>query len=365
MRIVVNDIVAVPQSGGVYSILEDFYKEVCEFNKQFKSVEWIFILSDTYFEETDQIKIIKKSEIKRSWLKRLNFEFFSGRKLINSLAPDIYISLQNTMTLGIKAQNKWTYLHQPLPYQREMKFSPFNKSERKLWIYQNIVGKVINFTLKHSNTKVIVQTHWMKDAVLNNKLTRTEDIYILPPKINRIHNDVRSNHVNMASFFYPATGMVYKNHKLLFEASDILEKKGYKFNVYCTLTSEELNTLNLKVPNSVHCLGRISRNEVMNRYKTEVLVFPSLIETFGLPILEAAMSNDFIIIGNTSFGREILAEYKNKVFYDVKSVNDLVDKMEHCIKREYKISGSAMEIKEKKSVIDLILNSGKVVTNND
>lgn len=356
MRVVVNDIVAVPQSGGVYSILEDFYKEACKFDFGHEEIEWIFILSNNFFKETRQIKIIKKPEIKKSWFKRLKFELFSGRKLINELNPDIYISLQNTMTLGVKAPQKWTYLHQPLPYQKEMKFSLFNKSERKLWIYKNIIGKIINLTLKHGNTNVIVQTQWMKDAVLNRKIVKAKDVYVLPPKIGPVSDDSIRDHIDMSSFFYPATGMVYKNHKLLFKAADILEKKGYRFNVYCTLTNEELNNLNLKVPKSVNCLGRIPREEVMNRYKTEVLVFPSLIETFGLPILEAAMSNDFIIIGDTSFGREILADYRNKVFFDAKSVKSLVKKMESCINGEYDISDDAIKIDGKKSVIDLVID---------
>lgn len=360
MKIVVNDIVAVPNSGGVYSVLEDFYNDVCKFNEDNKNVEWIFLLSGNYFKETSQIKIIDKMSIKKSWVKRLAFEFWNGKKIINNLEPDIYIYLQNTMTLGVKAPNKWAYLHQALPYQEEMSFSLFKKSERKLWIYQKLVGKIINFTLKHGNTNVVVQTKWMKKAVLNKNLIGSKDIYVLPPKIDLSHIDQRRSQVDetkMDSFFYPATGMEYKNHRLLFEAAEVLENMGYDFNIDCTLTNEELNKLELTPPRSVTCLGRISRSEVMDRYKSEALVFPSLIETFGLPILEAAVSNDFIIIGNTSFGREILANYTNKVFFNVKSVNDLVDKMKKCLDGEFNVKRVHLNVQNTKSLIDLIFDN--------
>ncbi|MCP9614140.1 hypothetical protein [Levilactobacillus brevis] len=143
MRIVVNDIVAVPNSGGVYSILTDFYNEVLNYSKLHKDVEWIFLVSGKFLKETDNIKIICFPEIKKSHLKRLLFELLNGKKIINSLKPDVYLSLQNTMTLGVNAK-KWTYLHQPLPYQKEMKFSIFKRLERKMLFYK---WQIVKFKL--------------------------------------------------------------------------------------------------------------------------------------------------------------------------------------------------------------------------
>ena len=68
MRIVVNDIAATPNAGGVYSILEDFYNEVVKNDNKNK---WFFLLSGKYFKETDNVKIIVREDLKKSKVKRL------------------------------------------------------------------------------------------------------------------------------------------------------------------------------------------------------------------------------------------------------------------------------------------------------
>lgn len=149
MKIVVNDMAVVPNSGGVYTILQDFYQEIIDTND---TNEWVFLLSGNYLAETNNIKIISIPSIKTNWIKRIFFELFYGKKIINKLQPDVYLSLQNTMTFGVKANKKIAYVHQPLSFQNDIKFSLFKKSERNLAIHQKFIGKFINFSLKYTWT---------------------------------------------------------------------------------------------------------------------------------------------------------------------------------------------------------------------
>ena len=88
MRILVNDIAA--SSGGALSVLKDFYA----FARNDKSgYEWIFLLSDAYVEETDKIKVVLLPEVKKSHLRKMYFDYFSGRKLI--ALPYLLFSNQN------------------------------------------------------------------------------------------------------------------------------------------------------------------------------------------------------------------------------------------------------------------------------
>lgn len=356
IRIIVNDIVAVPGSGGIFSILTDFYDEVKYYNRAHKNIEWIFLLAGNYLKETDQIKIISKPDIKASWLKRLKFEVISGNKMINSLEPDIYISLQNTMTLGVNAAEKWTYVHQALPYTK-IRFSIFDKKERKMWVYKNIVGRVINYTLKHSNTKVIVQTSWMKNELLKRGVVKKDKIVVFPPQNIKIDKQMIASVPENNKFFFPATGMPYKNHKTLFKAVRMLEDKGLSFEVLCTLSQGDIASLKLKVPHSVKLVGILSREEVLKKYGTYILVFPSLLETFGLPLLEAKLTNDFIIAGDTKFGKEVLSGYANVLFFNPHSANDLMNRMESCIKSKTIVLNDSLKGKSfHRSLLDLIVN---------
>lgn len=67
---------------------------------------------------------------------------------------------------------------------------------------------------------------------------------------------------------------------------------------------EYLNTMNIKNNiNNIHCTGIVSHNNVcnyMNHEKLKLVFFPSQLETFGLPILEAYLINKFVLIPNDS-----------------------------------------------------------------
>ncbi|HAP8715738.1 TPA: glycosyltransferase family 1 protein, partial [Enterococcus faecium] len=84
MRIVVNDIAA--SEGGAMSVLRDLHSDIISSGDE---NEWIFLLGEKFIEESDNIKVLTFPKIKTSWIKRLDFDFISGKKIINKLQPDI------------------------------------------------------------------------------------------------------------------------------------------------------------------------------------------------------------------------------------------------------------------------------------
>jgi glycosyltransferase involved in cell wall biosynthesis len=61
-------------------------------------------------------------------------------------------------------------------------------------------------------------------------------------------------------------------------------------------------------------MGQVSRENVFEMYSKSVLLFPSFVESFGLPLLEARLSECIIIASSCPFCREILDGY-DKVSY--------------------------------------------------
>ena len=100
MRIIVNDIAA--ELGGAMTVLRSFYDYIAENDT---ANEYIFLLSGSYLKETDRIKVIVREDIKKSGLHKLKFDFFTGKKFIQSLNPDYVLSLQNLSLLHVK--NGW------------------------------------------------------------------------------------------------------------------------------------------------------------------------------------------------------------------------------------------------------------------
>lgn len=317
VRIVVNDIAADKGSGGAFSVLREFYQAVSEHGQDH---EWIFLLADNYFEPLEHIVIKTFPDIKKSWIKRLIFDQVSGHKIVNELKPDVYFSMQNIAMKHLNCPQA-TYLHQSLPFQDKKSFSFFKRSELKLAIYQKIIGRLLKNSLNYANV-VFVQTEWMKRAIEVDELAHF--VMVVPPTISL--GGLQPNEFHSDRFFYPAENHLYKNHSLIYEATSLLNQRGYeKFDVFLTIDPQDVASNNVKF------IGKIDRSLVFDYYANSILLFPSYIETFGLPLLEARTANAIILAADTQFAREILADYPNAYFYEFQDAEALSNLMEQLI----------------------------------
>ena len=313
-KILVVDIAA--SEGGALSVLEDYYDKA----KDDKNNEYVFLLSDNYLKETDNIEIkILKKEKKR--LRR-----FLGRNIVKKINPDEILSLQNTIIRGTK-KKQTVFVHQAIPFQKIKKFSFFKKKERKLAIIQYFIGHIIVNSIKYAD-KVIVQTNWMKDAIITKCKVNADKIQVNFPKIN-IENQTATYNLNNKRFFYPTSDCIYKNNNLIFSCVEMLNRE--KINDFVIeMTLDGISTKNIKK------IGKISRNEVYKKYQESILIFPSYIETLGLPLLEAKNCNSVILASNTQFSHEILDGYNKVYFFNPFNVDELKELMKNFITSEGK-----------------------------
>lgn len=337
MKIVVINTAA--SSGGALSILKDFYEYI---NENDTNHEWVFILSDNYIEETENIKVIVKKDIKSNWGKRLSWDVLNGYKFINSLKGDIIISMQNTIPKGITGR-KIIYLHQSIPFQNVKRFSFFKKEEIVFAIYQYLIGYLIKKSLSRAD-RVIVQTNWMKKSVERTANISANKVVVIKPNIKNIdfenHNFPELEFENR-KFFYPASGAIYKNHKCIIDAVKILKTKDVKdFKVEFTLGKEYYEKLEIdeELKDTIILSGSLSRDEVFKRYKSSTLVFPSYIETCGLPLLEARKLGSIILASKCEFSMEILDEYINKYYFNPFNSQQLAELMEKVLMNEITIN---------------------------
>lgn len=315
MHIMIFDVPA--ESGGALSILTEFYNDVK--NHEDKTIIWTFILSKAEFQETDNIKIIRFPWIKKSWFHRLYFDQVVAPKLVTKCQVDKIFSLQNVLVPQTNIE-QIVYVHQPLPFV-EYKFKIFDN--KLFWIYQNLIGKNIYMAIKNSK-KVIVQMEWFKQACIEKTGVNPGKIEVIPPRLNiSVNKYFTANSSTLSTFFYPSSGISYKNHKVIVEACKILQLRNIKkYKVLFTLDGYENNNISeLKkyaeeneLP--IEFIGQCSRETVFDKYVNSILIFPSYIETFGLPLLEAKLHGDIIFASNNSFSHEILDDYENSYFFD-------------------------------------------------
>lgn len=323
MRIVVNDIAA--SFGGAMTVLQSFYKYIRENDNR---NEYIFLLSGPYLEETEHIKVITLPNIKKSSIHKLWFDFISGKKLLYKLNADRVISLQNIITFGYHGE-QWVYLHQSIPFQTTKKFSLLKNSERKSAVYQYFIGAIIKRSVRKAD-HVFVQTHWMKNSVTKQCKIADSKIDIIPVEL-QLSDNPKSYYCDGKRFFYPSAGTgVYKNHKVIFDAISVLEKqKVYDYSIHLTLP-----TGTFKKHDNVKYVGYLSNDELDEEYSHSILLFPSYVETVGLPLVEAMLHGALIIAADCEYAHEVLCGYSNVVFFDPFDAGRLAELMLMAIRKQ-------------------------------
>ncbi len=327
MRIVVNDIAA--SKTGALSILTDFYHYIAEHDTV---NEWIFLLGEPFIKETDRIQVRIMQEVKKSWINRLKFDLFTGASYIKALQPDVVFSLQNTVTFGYRGRQV-VYVHQPLGFQNVKRFSFLKSKEREYAVYQHLIGAMINASIRRAD-KVIVQTKWMRDAVIKKAHVSGDKIAQILPDVENLNGYIREGTRKGNQFFFPSGVMIYKNHECILKACTLLNERGFTdFNVLFTIDDTKAVT-DYEFDNrydNISMGGRLTKEQVLDAYNERTLIFPSYIETFGYPLAEARQFGAPILASNCPFCIEVLEGYLQSYYFDPFKAEELADLMQQSI----------------------------------
>lgn len=348
-RILVIDTAA--SSGGALTVLQDFYKAVCDSDT---NVEWIFLLSGHYVTERENIKVIVQPELK-SHIKRLAFDCITGRNFIKKINPDVVFSLQNTILMGGHVPQV-VYVHQPVPFQTKYKFSFLKKEERSMAVIQYLLGTIIKSSIRLADL-VIVQTKWMEQAVLQQCNIKKDKIVQIYPTVEKVQKKHKAAYHTTNTFFYPTSNAFYKNVSTLIEACKKLDSDRLAYNLNITIGGHDTD--------KIKYLGKISKDEVFWYYKESCLVFPSYIETFGYPLVEAKSAGSMILVSDCEFSHELLDDYENAYFFDPFNSDELYKLMKavgdgNIIRKEPKES---FDLYSRNSTWNLVIGELLRVTN--
>jgi glycosyltransferase involved in cell wall biosynthesis len=122
------------------------------------------------------------------------------------------------------------------------------------------------------------------------RTTLIERYKLEPSKVVRIYNAVDHSRFQPAArirehfLLYPANRWPHKNHDTLFRAFAILRRTMPELRLVLTGAGHERH----RHPDGVTVLGHVPAEKLIELYQTAAaVVFPSLYEGFGLPVLEA------------------------------------------------------------------------------
>lgn len=108
-------------------------------------------------------------------------------------------------------------------------------------------------------------------------------------------------------FIYPANFYSHKNHRLLFQCSRFFKQN--KIKIHLTLEKKVIRHNNLDLSSFVF-YNYLNYKEIDYLYKNcNALIYPSLIESLGLPLLEITNYNKTVIALNSSYVRAAIDNY--------------------------------------------------------
>ena len=334
--IVVNAVASI--HSGALSVLKNFILNAIDTEFYFL----IFTGIPIDIPEECNIKIIVKSNKTR--LNRFfwdNFQLNRELKLLNCV-PDLVFSLQNTdFKVDYKVPHV-VFFHNPFMLY-DKKWNIFNKNERLFWFYK-VVYKLIVKNSLNRQTVLIVQSQWAKKALKKKGFFKFSIKVFKESRSAELKKTLTPKSGPKIQLFYPATPLSYKNHKFLFVLLEHIKEfdSALLSRIKLNLTISKEDLWNLKLMNSYKNIeeavilnGYIDQSKVEKLYReSDFLIFPSLIETLGLPLLEASEFGINILSINLEYAKEVLSDYKNVVFLDCKDLQKWVQSIKHFVPTE-------------------------------
>lgn len=119
--------------------------------------------------------------------------------------------------------------------------------------------------------------------------------------------------------FYPAAGYPHKNHKI-FEGLLSLDLSKLIDQLVLTLPTEQFGF----EPKWLSCVGRLSHADCLAEYeKADALIFPSVLESYGLPLVEAMVMGIPVIAADLPYARMLCGD--EGIYFDPESSESLVE----------------------------------------
>ena len=119
--------------------------------------------------------------------------------------------------------------------------------------------------------------------------------------------------------FYPAAGYPHKNHSIF---DDLLSRDvgGLIDRLVLTLPKDGFSD----APKWLCCVGQLSQAECLSEYeKADALIFPSVLESYGLPLVEAMVMGIPIVAADLPYARVLCGD--EGVYFDPASAESLLE----------------------------------------
>lgn len=269
----------------------------------------------------NRVKTVAFPNAKKRWANRIWTEWFGLRRLSRELNPDLWLSLHD-MTPVVTAKRQAVYCHNTSPFYEpsftEARFDPIFFAFNKLYM------RLYAFFIRRNNA-VIVQQSWLRDA-FRARFGHLNIVVAHPSNTPAIDSGVgyQTRAIPLRTptldrplrLLYPSLPRVFKNFEVLCEAWKLLPLETARLiNLRLTFDgsegrwARELADRYGDLP-GITLLGRRNRAEMTTEYENcDLVLFPSRLESWGLPISEAKSFGKPLLVADLPYARETVGTY--------------------------------------------------------
>ncbi|MGX5820040.1 glycosyltransferase [Chitinophaga lutea] len=315
-------------SGGTLSIVRDSLEYLSQAGLPYKII--VIVHKTALYPQYDNVEYIELPQVRDSYAKRIWFEYFQYRKRFRHHRIKLWLSLNDMSSRIGHAERKAVYCHNPSPF---YKISAREAHLDRTMFFFSLFYRFLYRLNIRQNDFVIVQQEWLRDAF--RKMYGVNNVVVAHPSIHPYQRTLtpaprREGHT---VFFYPAFPRVFKNFEVLFKAAEILAKAGYSFecrvtiagneNKYAAWLHREFGHLE-----QVRFLGLQNRDAVWQMYAdSDCLVFPSKLETWGMPISEMKLLDKPMLVADCAYAAETIGAYGKALLFPADSPERLAELM--------------------------------------
>jgi len=193
------------------------------------------------------------------------------------------------------------------------------------------------YKINIKKTTVIVQQQWIKEKFHN--YFGIDNIIVANPRISPDTFDKMEmeNKNSKYTFIYPAYPRVFKNFQIICEACKILDEENLDYQVYFTIDGNEnkySKMLKTKYGHlqKIRWLG-IQNRDILNKLylESDCLLFPSKLETWGLPITEFGCMKKSELLADLEYAHETSKYIANTYFFNPNDASELAKLMKNMI----------------------------------
>lgn len=328
------------RKGGTLTIQRDCLRYLSMLAKEGEYKVYALVHSKQLY-DCEGIEYIEFPNTIKSWFKRLWCEYVTMNRVSKKIGPVyLWLSMHDT-TPNVRAERRAVYCQTSFPfYDFSIKDFYF---DYKIALFSILTRFVYRINV-HKNNYLVVQQEWFRKGLSDLLSINKDKIIVAPPQRKIVKVDYSTIDSKIPMFFYPSTPDCHKNFETLCEAARLLEQKIGKnrFEVVITLSGDKNrydHWLYRRWGNidSINFVGFLNKETLYSYYSsTDCLVFPSKVETWGLPISEYMdVSSCPILLADLPYAHETACGNNPVAFFEPTDAEQLALLMEKVIEKDF------------------------------